>query len=227
MKTHRLLSCVVATLLFTGCTKTIQVAVPPKVDLSRYQSIGLVAFSSNGSSDLERLSTQKFLQAVQSAQPGTRVVELGTEGQVLASVDRGSWNAATFRAIKKKHEIDAIILGRLDVEKAKPDVRLSTLWKAVSVRADVNATLSAKLIETGTGATTWTDSSQITENVAHAQFNNQGQGQFGARDPEAAYGKMIGGLACAITDDFRVHYVTRRVSKSDLQTASAGGEHSP
>lgn len=219
-----LLSLVAAVVLMAGCATTVQVPVPPRVDLAAYPTIGLVGFSSNANGDVERLSTQQFLQALQAAQPGTRVVELGREERVLRSVDRRTWDARTLREVKDKHGVDAVLLGRINLEETRPDVDFSTAWKALSVRADVNALLTARLIETGTGATMWTDSSQATANVAHAGFDGFGNGHFGASDPEAVYGEMIGCLVYEITDDFRVHYVTRRVSKDEQQMASATDE---
>ena len=67
----------------------------------------------------------------------------------------------------------------------------------------------------------WSDTSELTTNVAHASFNTRGEGVFGATDAEEAYGEMVGALVWNVTDDFRVHYVTRRVRKSDLAVASA------
>jgi hypothetical protein len=186
--------------------------------------VGLVTFTSNAHGELDRLSTQKFLAAVQAAQPGTRVVELGNEAQVLASVKRNSWDAATLKAIKETHGVDVIVMGRLDVEKAKPDFQVSamSMLKHMSVRADVNAALSARLVETASGATMWTNGAKMTANVANADFNNRGQGSFGASDPEAAYGEMVEGLVCRVTEDFRVHYVTRRVPREETVVANAG-----
>jgi hypothetical protein len=226
-KRNLLLTLIIGCLVTAGCssTRTIRVAVPPRVDLHAYPTVGLVAFpSSNGNSDLEQLSTQRFLHEVQSAQPGTRVVELGREADVLASVHRSSWDAQTLRAVKESRGVDVIVIGRLDVTKAKPKVDFSatSLWKAVDVRADVNASLTARLFETASGATMWTDSSQLTTTMAGAHVNDHGGGSFGTRDAESAYGQMVDRLVCDITDDFRVHYVTRRVPKESVQTASAG-----
>src|SRR3954464_251941 len=128
-------------LLSAGCssgTRTVCVTVPPRVDLHAYPMVGLVTFTSNGRGELDRLSTQKFLAALQAAQPGTRVVELGTEAQVLASVNRNSWDAAALRAIKETRGVDVVMIGRLDVENAKPDFEFSamSMLKRVSVRAD-------------------------------------------------------------------------------------------
>src|SRR5438045_268218 len=224
MLTNRILLIVIAPFLFAGCssTKTVRVAVPPRVDLHPYPIVGLVAFSSNANGDLERMSTQKFLQAVQCAQPGTRVVELGSEKQVLASVGASSWDSATIKKIKEKDGVDALAMGRLDMSKAKPSVQLSSssIWKTVNARADVNVARSARLQETASGPTMWTNSSQLTTTIANANFNDHGQGSFGARDPEATYGAMIDNLAFTITDAFRTHYVNRRVPKDQVETTS-------
>jgi hypothetical protein len=208
-----------------GCasgTRTVRVAVPPRVDLRAYQTVGLVNFSSNAKGQLDRLSTDKFLQAVQSAQPGTRVVELGAEAQLLASVKRNSFDAAALRAIREAHGVDVLVIGRLDVKKAKQDVQLSTVFKQIAVSSDVDANLTARLIETASGATMWTNAAQCRTNLGHANFNNRGEGTFGASDPEAAYGAMVDGLVVRITDDFRTHYVLRRVRNDDIAVANAG-----
>ena len=218
---------VIALLLATGCssgTRTVRVAVPPRVDLAAYPMVGLVTFSSNSKGELDRLSTDKFLEAVQAAQPGTRVVELGSEQQVLASVKRNTWDAATLRAIKETHGVDAVVIGRLDVKKARADVQLSTaaVFKKLSVRQDVDAALTTRLLEANSGATMWTDSSKLTATVSGASFNSRGEGHFGATDPQEAYGEMVQGLVWDVTDAFRVHYVTRRVSKDEMALAGAG-----
>jgi hypothetical protein len=222
-----LFSLVALAFLLTGCssTRTVRVPVPPRVDLACYQTIGLVEFSSNGNgnAELEQLSTQRFLAAVQEAQPGTRVVELGSEAKALASVNRNSWDVAAIRAMKQAHGVDAILIGRIDVTKAKPQVSLSTMWKSVNLRADVDAALSARLFETDSGATAWTDSAKLTEEVANAGFNERGGGHVGVSDPNAAYANMVEYLVYEITDDFRAHYVLRRVPKEQLQTASVSG----
>ena len=222
MKTLQIVPIIIGSILLFGCssTKTIRVAVPPRVDLHPYPVVGMVTFASNANPDLERLATQRFLRDVQSAQPGTKVLELGPEAQVLSSLDAKSWDAAALKAVKNKHGVDVLVVGRLQMDKAKPQVQLSTVWKTLSARTDVNVALSAKLIETASSATMWTDSAQLTTNLAYASFNRHGDGNFGASDPEASYGQMLDNLSCRITDDFRIHYVTRRVPRDEVQTAS-------
>ena len=157
------------------------------------------------------MSTQRFLRAIQAAQPGTRVIELGSEHRVLESVNRHSWDRETLRLVKEEHGVDAVLLGRLDVERSKPQVRLSTFVNRIGVKQDVNAELSARLVETESGATMWTDDAKCTANLAHASFSDRGEGNFGAKDADATYGEMVDGLVYRVTDAFRVHYITRQV----------------
>jgi hypothetical protein len=207
----------------SGCSsdwRTIRVAVPPRVDLAAYPLVGLVGFTANAKGELDRLGTEKFLQSVQSAQPGTRVIELGSEQQVLASVGGQGFDPATIRAIKEKHGVDALVLGRVDVERVRPDLSLSTFAKSFSVSQDVNVKLGVRLMETATGATMWSDGSELVTNVAHVGFSDRGEGTFSAKDPESAYGGMLDSLVWDVTDDFREHYTNQRVRKDDPAYAS-------
>jgi hypothetical protein len=231
IRTLTLAASIVFLTVAAGCssgTRCVRVPVPPRVDLRAYPTVGLVTFTAGGNAngggkELDQLSTQKFLAAVQAAQPGVRVIELGPETQVLASVKRQAWDVATLRAVKEAHGVDVIVLGRVDVDRAKPQVSFSaiSMLKQVNVRADVDARLNAKLIETGSGATMWTDGAACTTNVANASVNDHGQGGFGVADPKGAYGQMLDGLVWNLTDAFRTHYVTRRVPRDQVSVAAA------
>src|SRR6267143_4606176 len=63
-----------------GCSgsRYVTVRVPPEVDLRSYQAVGIIEFGSNADATINRYATQRFQSSVQSAQPGTRLVELGT-----------------------------------------------------------------------------------------------------------------------------------------------------
>src|SRR5436190_16192405 len=115
MTINRTVLAIIATCLLVGCsssTRTVRVAVPPRVDLRPYPVVGLVMFTSNANGDLERLTTQRFLEQVQAAQPGTKVVELGSSSDVLSSVGHHSWDASAFRAVKEKHGVDVLVMGQ-------------------------------------------------------------------------------------------------------------------
>jgi hypothetical protein len=213
----RVVTTLLIILVAVGCgssTRCIRVAVPPRVDLHAVPLIGLVTFSSN-TRNLDQLATQRFLQSIQSAQPGSRVIELGPEAQLLASMQSGSWNAATLAAVKKAHNVDVIVIGRLDVEQQKPNFQFSTILKQVSGNIDVNATLNCRILETTSGATTWADGAARIANLAHADVSAR-TGHIGARDTEAVYGQMVDDLVYQVTDAFRQHYVLRRVPKEQV-----------
>lgn len=227
MTARSLLLSLVTVLLLAGCaskTRLVQVPVPPRVDLRAYPTVGLVSFTCNAKGELDRLGTERFLRAVQAAQPGTRVIELGSEAQVLASIGCQGWDANTLRAVREAHGVDVVLVGRLDVERVKPEFELSTVLKRLSVRSDVNTSLNVKLLETASGATMWTDAGELTATVSHANFNNRGEGHFGATDPDAAYGEMVDGLVWQVTEDFRTHYITRRVPRDQVTVATVDSE---
>jgi hypothetical protein len=148
---------------------------------------------------------------------------------VLGTVGRSSWDAQTLHAVKDANHVDAILLGRLDVSRAKPRVQVwsSSIFKALDVHADVNATLTARLVETDSAATMWSDSSRLTTTLANGGVNNHGgapRGHIGVRDADATYAGMVDQLVGDVTDAFRTHYVTRTVPIDQPQTltASAG-----
>ena len=71
-----------------ACAHTEKVLIPPRVDLKTYKAIGVINFSATAKSDLEEYVTQKYIQTVQSAQPGVRFLELGSKDHVLARISR-------------------------------------------------------------------------------------------------------------------------------------------
>jgi hypothetical protein len=137
---------------------------------------------------------------------------------VLATVGHNRMSRQALNAIRDEYGVDAIIVGQMEFEEAKPDVKFSTSdpFKTVNARADVEASLRARMIETDTGATFWTRSATDRATVAHANWSEDGPGTFGVTDTQAVYGGLVEQLVYRVTDDFRVHY-ERRV----VQTASA------
>jgi hypothetical protein len=183
------------------------VPVPPRVDLNAYDTIGLVEFSSNSEGNLNQFASQKFLEAIQSSQPGIRVIELGQETRVLQAVQYDEFGFDAIQAVGRKFNVDAVIIGRVEVTDVKPRVDISAILSSMSMTADVEASLTARLYESESGATMWTNSGHCKEAVAHVGLVPNGSAHFGASDPEEAYGKLVYGLVYQITEDFRVQYV--------------------
>ena len=189
-----------------GCSK--RVMVPPRLDLGSYGAIGMIEFASNSEGNLDEFASQKFMEMVQGSQPSLRILELGNEEDVLQTVQRDRMDHRTIRAIGEEYGVDAVVVGAMEVTDVKPKFQMYSLF-SINVSADVEATLTARLFETQSGATLWTQSARAKESVAHVGFTKGGPVRFGADDPESAYGKLVGGLVYAITTDFRVSYVRR------------------
>src|ERR1051325_9326665 len=85
-----------AVLLATGngCSSTVLVSVPPRVDLKGYGTLGVVDFTSNSGGAGGARATQQLQEQIQAAQPGTRLRPVGGEvrtgqGRLLHGVRDG------------------------------------------------------------------------------------------------------------------------------------------
>jgi len=190
-----------------GCSKKVMVPVPPRVDLEGYETIGLIEFTSNTEGDLDQFASQKFLQTIQSSQPGVVIIELGDGAELLETVGHDEMNYKAIKAIGDEFELDAILVGDIEVTDVKPRVNIYDIVTSMSVTADVEASLTVRLYDTQRGATLWTKSAQGAEQVASVGVSSGFPVRFDAEDPEDSYGKLVNGLVYTVTDDFRIHYV--------------------
>jgi hypothetical protein len=196
-----------ATMLSAACSKRVTVEIPPRVDLYSYDVIGMVEFTSEAEEgSLEPFATQRFIQAVQRAQPGVQVLELGTESELMKEIGRERLDHAAIRAIGERYGVNAVVVGALSVSDVRPNVNLYNVLNSMSVSAEVDAALTARLLETTRGATVWTQSARCTRTVAHAGISRNGPVRFDAEDPERAYGELVNTLVTETTRDFRVTY---------------------
>lgn len=196
-----------------GCAHTEKVPAPPIVDLQAYNQIGVIAFDANADDTLTQYLTQHFLQAVHALQPGVRFLELGSQEQLLKAVQRTQLNLEAIKALGRKFQVDAILYGHLALSAMKPDVQLSSLLTSMSAQAYVTGTLSAKLWETGSGATVWTSASSRKTSMANLSVSKHGPVNLGYSDPQEKYGQLVQGLVHDTTMDFQPRYVYRKVKK--------------
>lgn len=210
MRSIRLAILLAATSLFVlGCSKRVMVEVPPRVDLQSFDVIGIVEFGSDAEGALPSLTTQRFIETMQRSQPGVRVLELGNEEALKGTIGRDELDFSAMQTIKEKFGVDAVILGELEVSDARPNLSVQDVISSLSVSAEVDASLTTRMFETGRGATVWTRSTRCTDTVAHVGMNKNGAVRFGAKDPERAYGALVDELVYDVTRDFRVTYVRR------------------
>ena len=190
-------------LLFTGCAR---VYVQPAIDLGPHEVIGIIEFKTDAGGDMGEFVTRKFIQSVTEDQPDIKLVELGSEKDVLEEVGLNHLGPDAFKAIGEKHDLNTVFTGNLDVTEATPSCFFTPGFASVEVK--VNARLTARLVETSTGGTVWSNSARDERTVAGIQKFGHGL-SFQAEDPEEAYGDMARSLCRRITHDFRGHYESR------------------
>ena len=195
-----------------GCSHTIVVRIPPRIDLLQYKTIGIVEFSSNSTENLNQVATQKFMGYIQDAQPQVRFLELGPEDQLLKKVGRQSMDLDTIKEIGKKYNIDTIFTGSYEISDVKPKVSLGKDLSSFNASAVVNISMASKHWDAGSGATIWTNSRHGQWKVGGVRSDSK-DFSFNLGGPEDQYEKYIEQLAFAVTENFRPHYERRKAPK--------------
>lgn len=195
---------IIVLFLISGCGP--RVMVPPEIDLTEYEVLGLIDFSSNMEGNHDEYATQKFLEAITENQKGIRIIELGSEDEILESLNQEKINSKAVKVIGEQYSVKTLIIGDLDISNVRPKIDILSLTKYMSFSAEVKASLSVRLLETNSGATIWTSSSQDEADVAHVSIISGNLFSFNATDPDEAYGDLIDKLVKDVTKDFRVTY---------------------
>lgn len=197
--------------LAAGCaSRTIEVEIPPKMDL-RSGTIGLVAFSGMPAGKLGETTTQRFMAAIQSAQPRVRFIELGDANALLRTVGRERIDPETIRLIGQRYKVDNVFTGNYEISDAKPNVRVDQ--DTLRASAWVHLSLAARLLDTSDGATVWSNSRNGDWPVARLRVEAGRAVSVGVSDPADRYGEFMRQLVHAVTEDFRPRYETRRVAR--------------
>ena len=185
-----------------GCSSTVLVTVPPRMDLKGYGTLGVVEFASNSSAVVSSRATQQLQEQIQAAQPGTRFIELGSRETVLAAVGRNQLDADAAKRIGKKYGVDAVFLGEIAYSDPKTDIRVNDLTKLeAGLRTEVKGDISARLVETASGASVWSNSGWVRRQVGRVNLSEQGiSGSMTKSDPRE---EMVPALVYQITHDFR------------------------
>ncbi|MDH4211347.1 MAG: hypothetical protein OEV79_07855 [candidate division WOR-3 bacterium] len=182
-----------------------KVMVPPKIDLTQHEIVGIIQFESDSKGELAPLTTKKFTEAIRRDQEMIRIVDLGTEAEVLKEIGYDRLNKAAFQAIGEEYEIATVFTGELLVSDVRPDISIALIFTAgMSVSAEVDATLDARMVETKTGASLWSTSVTKTEEIGNVNIWEGGVFIFDAEDPERAYGKLVNALIEDASQNFRV-----------------------
>jgi len=172
------------------------------VVLEPYQAIGVVEFKSSAEGDIAKFTTQKFIEAITEDQKGVEIIDLGNEADILSEVDRKRLDPDALMEIGQKYNVRSVITGDLQISDIKPHINIELIIESASASADVEATLTSKMLSTGNGAIIWTSSSKEKERVGHVSIFS-GHFSFDAKDPQDAYGELVESLVHDVTRDFR------------------------
>src|SRR5262245_7247746 len=203
MSRFPILSLLAPLVLLFACSKTVLVTVPPRMEVSRYETLGIVDVTSNAERGLGARAARQLQEQIQAAQPGTRFIELGEREALLAAVGAKQLDPAALRRIGEKYGVGAVFVGELSYSEPTMEVKLGDLSKLEGgMRSEVKGDISSRLIETANGASVWSRSAWARRQIGSVQVSTQHGVSGGARDsnPREA---MLPGLVHELTHDFR------------------------
>lgn len=200
-----LLALAILVLMVIGTDCGRKVMVPPRIDLKPHEVIGMIHFESSNKGELAPLTTRKFTEAIRRDQEMIRIIDLGTEAEVLGRIGHDRLSKTAFQAIGEEYDVATVFTGELLISDVRPDISIALLFVAgMSVSAEVDATLDAQMVETETGASLWSTSVSATREIANVSIWEGNLWSFDAEDPERAYGKLVNALVEDASQDFRV-----------------------
>lgn len=186
-----------------GCSSTVIVPVPPRMDLTGYAMVGIIEFASNSQGALSAHATRRFEEQVQAAQPGTRFIELGSRETVLAAVGGRQLDADALRKIGARYGVTAVFLGELAYSEPRTDLKVTDLQRLEgAVRTELRGDISSRLLETATGASVWSSSAWARREIGTLRVSAD-HGVSGAMSPSDPRNEMVPALVYQLTHDFR------------------------
>ena len=188
-------------------TAAAAVLEPPRVDLSRFGTLGLVEFESGAVDGFGAEVSREYLAAMPAAQPGTPVLELGSQRQVLPQVGASGFDPEAVararrevlrrRAGRRRARRAA---GRAEASRSTPPAQ----W--ITASAVLEGSLHVRILDTHTGATLWSNLSRAREEVARMNVTGAGVSGVGATPPDEARQRLVERMVQRSTDDFWAHW---------------------
>jgi hypothetical protein len=194
-----------------GCSNTVLVPVPPRMELKEYGTLGVAEFSSNYIPAVNARATRELQARIHAAQPGTRLVELGNREVLLATVGSRQLDPEALKKIGAKYGVDAVFLGEIAYSEPKTNININNMSKLEgSARTEVRGDISARLVETRTGAAVWSSSAWATRQVGRVEVSGY-QGVNTTMRNSDARDDMVPTLVFHLTEDFRPSAVRQKV----------------
>jgi hypothetical protein len=195
-----------------GCSNTVTVPVPPRVDLQGFGTLGLIDFASNSTSSINAQTTREFESHIHAAQPGTRIVDLGSRDSLLAAVGARQLDAPALRKIGQKYGVEAIFVGTLNYSEPKTEVKVTDITKLEGgVRVELRGDINVKLMETRTGANMWSSSAWARRQLGRMSVSAEQGVTGGMRGTSNSREEMVPSLVYHLTEDFRPTSVRQKV----------------
>ena len=210
MRTYAAFVVLLALVVQWGCSRTILVPVPPRMDLKSYGTLGIIEFASNSDPAISNYATQQFQEHVQGAYPATPILELGNRETVLAAVGATQFDADATTKIGKKYGVTAVFLGDLVYSEPKTDIRVTDIKRLEGgVRTEIRGDMSTKLMETQSGASVWSSSTWEKRQIGSVSLSTRRgvSATVGDSNPRK---DMVPALILHLTQDFRPKLVRQR-----------------
>ena len=203
MRTYAGFTLLLSLAMLWGCSSTVLVSVPPRMDLQNYGTLGIVEFGSNSDGAINARATRQFQEQIQAAQPGTRFIDLGNREAVLAAVGGRQLDVDALRKIGEKYGVAAIFLGDIVYSEPQTDVKISDLTKLEGgMRTEIKGDISSRLVEARTGASVWSNSAWARRQIGRLSVSAE-QGVSGGMSKSNPREEMVSALVYQLTHDFR------------------------
>jgi hypothetical protein len=196
-----------ATAIACGGKKYTTVTIPPRLELGQFERAALATFTvENAKGTLHELATRRFAEHVLAASRDVEVLEIGSVTPVLQQVGESQFGPQAAKAIGMSHDVPVVFAGHLKVSNAKASGGIGGF--VPHVEATVSVELTVGLYSTKTGGTLWRSGASASEKVGQLSMSG-GVPSFSAKDPNAAYGRLVDGLIASVSRDLYPTYERR------------------
>jgi hypothetical protein len=191
-----------------GGKRYVTVTIPPRLELSQYARAALTTFTvENAKGSLHELATMRFSEQVLRASHDVEVIEIAGTDQVLQQAGERVFGPAAAKAVGASHDVPVVFAGHMKVSNVKPSGGLGG-FGIPHMEATVSVELSVGLYSTRTGGTLWRSGATASEKVGQLAIV-RGEPSFSAKDPNAAYGRLVDRLISVVTQDLYPTYERR------------------
>lgn len=184
-----------------------KVMVPPKIDLTRHEVVGIIEFGPPSEGELGPYVTKKFTEAIRRDQGIVRIVELGTEAEVLKAIGRDKLDKTAFQELGERYDVRTIFTSEVVASARPSDVSITPGFGYLSIEAEIDVSLDAQMVETATGASVWSGSESETKKVGEISIFGNKDFDFDAENPDKVIDELIDEVVEKVTQDFRNTWV--------------------